>query len=62
MSITTELELIKAYYNDDNTTKTINDLVSELKVIQSSNNLNLTTEQVQNQIKSDFSNISDWSI
>ena len=62
MSITTELELIKAYYNDDNTTKTINDLVSELKAIQSSNNLNLTTEQVQNQIKSDFSNISDWSI
>ena len=61
MSITTELELIKAYYNDDNTTKTINDLVEELRIAQL-NSINLTTEQVQNQIKSDFSNISDWSI
>ena len=61
MSVTTEQELIKAYYNDDNTTKTISDLVEDLRIVQL-NSINLTTEQIQNQIKSDFPNISDWSI
>ena len=58
----TEQQLIKVYYQDENTTKTISDLVENLKTLQSNHNLNLTTEQVQNQIKSDFSDISDWSI
>jgi len=62
MPITTEQQLIKVYYQDENTTKTISNLVEDFKTLQLKHNLNLTTEQVQNQIKSDFSDISDWSI
>lgn len=57
----TEQQLIIDFYPTNYYDKTISDLVEDLKTIQSNSNFNLTTEQVQNQIKSDFPNISDWS-
>ena len=57
----TEQRLIQLYYSDDDTTRTISDLVNDLQTRQSNNNINYTIEQVQNILKSNFPNISDWS-
>ena len=57
----TEQQLIMEFYPTNYHDKTISDLVSDLQTIQSSNNLNLTIEQIQTKLKSDFPNISDWS-
>lgn len=59
--MTTERQLIQSYYSDDNTTRTISDLINDLQTKQSNNNINYTTEQIQNNLRSDFPNISDWS-
>jgi hypothetical protein len=59
MSITTEQQLIKTYYNDENTTKTINDLIQDVKTLI---NNTLTSDEIKTKIKSDYNNITDWSI
>tara|TARA_Y100001970_G_C14053166_1_gene760062 strand:- start:529 stop:711 length:183 start_codon:yes stop_codon:yes gene_type:complete len=59
--MTTERQLIKSYYSDEDTTKSISDIVNDLKTKESNNNMNYTTEQIQDRLKSDFPNISDWS-
>ena len=56
MTISTQQELINKFYNDD--TKTISDLIEDLRIVQ---NGTYTTEQVQNQLKLNFPDISDWS-
>tara|TARA_B100000287_G_C20431394_1_gene701663 strand:+ start:60 stop:233 length:174 start_codon:yes stop_codon:yes gene_type:complete len=55
----TEQQLIMEFYPTNYHDKTISDLVEDLKTIQS--NVGYTTEQIQNNLKSDFPNISDWS-
>ena len=55
----TEQQLIIEFYPTNYHDKTISDLVEDLKTIQS--NLGYTTEQIQNILKSNFPNISDWS-
>ena len=55
----TEQQLIIEFYPTNYHDKTISDLVEDLKTIQS--NVGYTTEQIQNNLKSDFPNISDWS-
>ena len=57
MAISTEQEFINEFYPNDDT-KTISNVIEDLRVLQ---NGTYTTEQVQNQIKSDFPDISDWS-
>ena len=57
MIISTQQELINKFYNDDDT-KTISDLIEDLRIVQSGT---YTTEQVQNQLKLNFPDISDWS-
>ena len=59
MSITTEQQLIKAYYNDENTTKTINNVIEDVKTLI---NNRLTSDEIKTKIKSDYNNITDWSI
>lgn len=59
MTITTEQELIKAYYNDENTTKTINNVIEDVKTLI---NNRLTSDEIKTKIKSDYNNITDWSI
>jgi len=59
MSITTEQQLIKTYYNDENTTKTINDLIQDVKTLI---NNTLTSDEIKTKIKLDYNNITDWSI
>jgi len=59
MSITTEQQLIKTYYNDENTIKTINDLIQDVKTLI---NNTLTSDEIKTKIKSDYNNITDWSI
>ena len=59
MTITTEQELIKAYYNDENTTKTINNVIEDVKTLI---NNTLTSDEIKTKIKSDYNNITDWSI
>ena len=56
MVISTQQELINEFYGDD--TKTISDLIEDLRIVQ---NGTYTTEQVQNQLKLNFPDISDWS-
>ena len=59
MSITTEQQLIKTYYNDEKTTKTINDLIQDVKTLI---NNTLTSDEIKTKIKLDYNNITDWSI
>tara|TARA_B100000900_G_scaffold404529_1_gene413012 strand:- start:574 stop:753 length:180 start_codon:yes stop_codon:yes gene_type:complete len=59
MSITTEQQLIKVYYNDENTTKTINDLIQDVKTLI---NNTFTSDEIKTKIKLDYNNITDWSI
>ena len=55
--MTTEQEVIDLFYPNDNT-KTISNVIEDLRVLQ---NGAYTTEQSQNEIKSAFPDISDWS-
>ena len=57
MAISTEQEFIDLFYPDDDT-KNVHDVIENLRVLQRGV---YTTEQVQNQIKSDLSDVSDWS-
>ena len=59
MLITTEQQLIKAYYNDENTTKTINNVIEDVKTLI---NNTLTSDEIKTKIKLDYNNITDWSI
>jgi len=46
MTITTEQELIKAYYNDENTTKTINNVIEDVKTLINNKAFGLHHQQV----------------
>tara|TARA_Y100000593_G_scaffold51107_1_gene96132 strand:+ start:1767 stop:1952 length:186 start_codon:yes stop_codon:yes gene_type:complete len=60
MEISTEQEVIDMFYPNDNT-KTISDVIQLLKTTQQNHNLNYTEIEIKKEIKSSFTNVTDWS-
>ena len=59
--MTTEQEVIDSFFPDDNT-KTITDVISQLKQAQiNAGWVDITDTIVKNELKTVLSNISDWT-
>ena len=57
MAASTEQSVVDLFYQNDST-KTISNLIEDLRLVQ---NGRFTTQQVEDIIKSDFPDVSDWS-
>ena len=60
MAISTEQELIDSFYPNDNT-KAISDVIQFLRTIQKNHNATYTETEIKAELKSSYTDISDWS-
>ena len=60
MVVSTEQEVIDMFYPNDNT-KAISDVIQFLRTLQQNNNVNYTETEIKEEIKSSFTNVTDWS-